>query len=195
MVATLLIYVDFGGSDGTPGTNQDTTALGPPNIRLKTADDATIDAINPIPIPASSTNNSFWKSCYVRCSVAPDTQINNLKLYTDGAGFGTGITTYIGDQFPTRNSGSTAAYKKAVGTVGTSGTEIVAGYTGISSKTDFFTFTSGSPLTGPSISEAGNIITTIGHTSNYFVLQATVGTTASPGNKIDETITLVYDEI
>ena len=193
MVATLKIYVDFGGSDGSPGTNQDTSALGPPNIRLKTADDATIDLINPIPIPTSGTNQSFWKSVYCLCSVAPDTQINNLKVYTDGAGFGTGITTYVGDTFPTKNSGSSAGYKVATGTVGTDGDDMNPTY--VTGKTDLFTFTSGSPMTGPSISEAGSIINATNETSNYFVLQADVGTTASPGNKTDETITVQYDEI
>ena len=51
MVATVHVFFDFAGSDNTPGTQQDTNGLGPPNLRFKTADDATIDAINPIPIP------------------------------------------------------------------------------------------------------------------------------------------------
>src|SRR2546427_8336717 len=102
MVATLKIYKDFGGANGAPGTKQDTTALGPPNVTLKTADDATIDTLNPIPIPAAGVNNSFWNSLYVLCSVAPNTQVNNLKIYTGGTGFGTGITTYIGNQFPNK---------------------------------------------------------------------------------------------
>jgi hypothetical protein len=195
MVATLKIYVDFGGTDSTPGTSQDTTSLGPPNIRLKTADDATIDTVNPIPIPSSSVNRSFTKACYVYCSAAPDTQVNNLKVYTDGAGFGTGITTYIGDQFPTKNHSSSSGYRVALGTVGTTGTIITTVYASITTKTDLFTFTSGSPMTGPTISETSNIIVNIGDTSNYFVLQAEVGTTASPGNKTDEQITVQYDEI
>lgn len=195
MTAVLKVYVDFGGSDGSPGTNQDTTSLGPPNIRLKTADDATIDAANPVPRPASSTNKSFWKSCYVKVATAPDTQVDGFTVYTDGAGFGTGITTYVGDQFPTRNHSSTSGYIKATGTVGTTGTALLTGYTGITSKTDLFTFTSGSPMTGPSISESGSILVNVGDTTNYFVLQAEVGTTASPGNKGDETITITYNEI
>ncbi len=38
MVATVVVMFDFGGTDGTPGTQQDTSSLGPPNIRFKDAD-------------------------------------------------------------------------------------------------------------------------------------------------------------
>src|SRR5438132_1074246 len=178
MVATLKIYLDFGGTDGSPGTQHDTTADSP-NVRLKTADDATIDTVNPCIIPAAGTNYSFWKSLYVKCSVAPNTQVDNLKLYTDGAGFGTGITTYIGDQYPTKTHASNSGYKVATGTVGTTGTELIAGYTGITTKTDMFTYTSGSPVS-ITIGETSNIIVNINDTSNYFAVQAALGTTATP---------------
>src|SRR5712692_9077134 len=170
MVATLKIFVDTGGSNGVPGTSTDTTALTPSNVRLKTADDPTIDLVNPIPIPASSVNNSFWKSCFVKCTVAPNTQINNLKVYTGGTDFGTGITTKIGNQFPTHNLASTAGYKVATGVVGTSGDDMVTALY-VTSYANLFSFTSGAPLTGPSISETGGNITLINHTSNYFILQ------------------------
>lgn len=195
MVASVSVYLDTGGADAAPGTSTDIDALGPPTLRFKTADNPTIDSVNPVPIPAAGTNRSFWKSLYVRCDVAPDTQIDNIRFYTDGGGFGTGITTFVGDQHPTKNSGSSAGYQLATGTVGTTGDEMIAGYAGITTKTDAFTFTSGSPKTGPSISEAGSIINAIGETSNYIVLQVDVGTTATPGNKADETLTFLYDEI
>lgn len=196
MVATLSVYLDTGGSNGSPGTSTDVDALGPPSIRFKTADNPTIDTVNPVPIPTSGTNYSYVKNCYVKCDVAPDTQIDNFRIYTDGGGFGTGITVYIGDQFPTRNSGSTSGYKVATGTPGTTGTEMTSLYSGvITTKSDLFGFTSGSPFSGPTISESGSIINSANETTNYFVLQANVGTTATPGNKTDETITILYDEI
>ena len=55
MAAVMDVYFDFGGSDTSPGTEQDTDALGPPRMRFKTADDATIDlnklsnSVQPIP--------------------------------------------------------------------------------------------------------------------------------------------------
>jgi len=195
MAAVFNVNFDFGGSDGTPGTEQNTDGLGPPNVRMKTADDATIDSTNPIPIPPSGTRRSFWKQLYLYCATAPSTQVDNVKFYTDGGGFGTGITLYVGEQFPTKNSGSDAGYEVAAGTVGQDGDEMVANHGGITSKADAFSFTSGSPLSGPSISEAGNIIDAIGETTNYIVVQMDVADTASPGDLTDETMTFQYDEI
>lgn len=194
MAATMNVYFDFGGSDGNPGTNQNVDSLGPPNLRFKTADDANIDANNPIPIPSSGTKYSYWKHIYLYCSSAPNTQINNVKLYTDGGGFGTGVTLYVGDQFPTKNSGSSSGYEVATGTQGDTGDEMVANHSGISSKSDLFSYTSSSPLS-VSISESGGIIDAVGETTNYVVLQMAVDNTASPGNLADETITFSYDEI
>lgn len=195
MVADFDVFYDFAGTDATPGTQQDTDGLGPPNIRFKTADDATIDVINPVPIPTAGTNRSFWKQLYIKCNTAPDTQVDNIKFYTDGAGYGTGITLNVGDQFPVKNSGSDAGYEVATGTIGTSGDDVVTQHAGITSVSDAFSFTVGSPLSGPTISEAGSIINAINETSNYLILQADVISTATPGNKPDETLTIQYDEI
>lgn len=197
MVATVSVYYDTVGTDGSPGTSTDVGPLGPPSIRFKTADNATIDSLNPVPIPTGLPNRSFVKALYLKCTVAPDTQIDNLKFYTDppGSSFGTGITLYIGNQFPTRNSGSTSGYRVATGTVGTTGNEMTAVYASITTKTDAFTFIQTSPMTGPTISEAGGIINATNETSNYFVVQADVASTASPGNKVDQTLVLQFDEI
>jgi len=194
MVATVATFFDFAGSDGTPGTQQDTSGLGPPNVRFKTADDSTIDANNPIPIPTGSPNFSFWKHLYLRVTGGTFTQIDNVKFFTDGTNFGTGIVTSVGDQNPVNNSGSQASYIVAVGTIGTSGTEMIAGHSGISSKTDAFSFTSGSPRT-VTISEAGGIIDASGERTDYNVFQMSVANTASPGDLADETWTYQYDEI
>lgn len=195
MAADLSVYFDFGGSDTSPGTEQDTDALGAPNVRWKTADDATIDANNPIPKPSAGTKRSYWKQLYLYCDTGPATQVDNLKFYTDGTGYGTGITLKVGDEFPTKNSGSDAGYEVATGTPGDTGDEMVAAHAGLSGSTDAFSFTSGSPLSGPSISEAGNIINASGETSDYLVFQLEVVSTASAGNLADETLTFMYDEI
>ena len=93
MAAVMDVYFDFGGSDTSPGTEQDTDALGPPRMRFKTADDATIDLNNPIPIPPSGTKYSYWKQIYLYCGTQPATQVDNIKFYTDGGGFGAGCAT------------------------------------------------------------------------------------------------------
>ena len=195
MAATVSIKYDFAGTDATPGTEQDVDALGPPNIRWKTADDATIDSNNPVPIPSSGTTRSFWKQIYLFCDVAPDTSIDNLKFFTDGTGYGTGITLQVGDQFPTKNSASDAGYEVATGTIGSTGDEVITAHAGLTTVSDAFSFTSGSPLSGPTISEDSNIINAVNETSNYLVFQLDVINTASPGYKTDETLTIQMDEI
>lgn len=194
MAADLSVFFDFGGTDATPGTAQDTDALGPPQIRFKTADDATIDQVNPIPIPAAGTKYSYWKQIYLKCAVAPSTKVDNVKFYTDGVGFGTGITVKVGDQLPVKTSISDAGYEVATGTPGDTGDEMVAAHAGLTTSSDVFTKTSGSPLS-VTIGEASNQIDAIGETTNYVVLQMEVGTTASPGDLTDETFTWQYDEI
>lgn len=194
MTATLKLYLDHGGSDGSPSST-DIDSLSP-NLRFKCADDASIDTANPLVKPNVGTNYSYAKNCYIKCTVAPALLINNIQIYSDGAnGLGTGVDCLIGQQFPTRNSGSTAAYKKATGT-SSSGTVMTSLYSGvITSTASVFTYTSSSPLS-ISISESSSQIDAINETTNYFVLQMSVGTTAS---SIDltptESLTISYDEI
>jgi hypothetical protein len=194
MAATLKEYFDFGGTDGTPGTNQEVDALGPPRLKFKTADDATIDNNNPIPVPDAGTNYSYWKQIYLKCTVAPSSQIDNVKWYTDGGDFGTGITVKAGTETPTRNSGANATYEVATGTPGSTGNEMVAAHAYLTGSSDAFAYTSGSPKS-ISISEAGSLINAINETTNYLILQAEVGTTASAGSPSNETVTWKWDEI
>tara|TARA_R110002167_G_scaffold64455_2_gene182250 strand:- start:3110 stop:3703 length:594 start_codon:yes stop_codon:yes gene_type:complete len=197
MVAVFSVYFDTVGTDANPGSSTDVDALGAPALRFKTNDNTTIDAIDPVPVPSSGTNYSYWKQIYLKCDTAPDTQVDNIKFYTDGSGFGTGITLNVGLQFPTKNSGSTAGYEVAStgGTSGTTGIELTAGHALVSSVASAFNYTSGSPLTGPTISEDSSIINAQNETTNYLILQVAVAATASPGNKTDETLTFQYDEI
>jgi hypothetical protein len=194
MAATMSVYYDWGGTDDTPANETDVDALGPPCIRFKTNDDATIDTNNPIPIPAAGTNYSYWKQIYLYCDVAPSSYINNIKFYTDGGGFGTGIAVKVGDETPTKNSGSDGGYEVATGTPGSTGDEMVAAHADLTGSTDVFTYTSGAPKT-VSISEGSSQIDFAGETSDYVILQMEVGSTASPGNLTDETFTFKYDEV
>jgi len=197
MVADFSVYFDFGGTDATPGTSQNIDGLGDPNLRFKTNDNTTIDSIDPVPIPSGNdTIYSYWKQIYLYCNTAPDTQVDNVKFYTDvGGGFGTGITLNVGDEFPTHNNASNAGYEVATGTSGATGDEVTANHADVTGVTDAFTFTEGSPLNGPSISEDSSVIDAIGETTDYLVLQLAVTSTATPGNKTDETLTFQYDEI
>ena len=188
MVGTLELMFDNGGVDGTPGASASWA-----NMRFRTDDLNTQNLTNPVPIRTGLTKRSYVRSCYLKCTVAPDTKIDNLQIYSDGTGFGTGISVHVSTSFPTRNSGATTGYKVATGTPGDSGTEMVALYG--CTKADLFGYTSGSTLTGPSVSESGAIINAQNETTNYFLLQATVIDTAAPGLKTPEVITIQYDEI
>lgn len=189
MVADFNVELDTGGTAGNPGAETDTDPLGPPNIRFKRADDPNIDNNDPNIIPVSGTNFSRWKQIYLKCVVAPQTQVDNVKIFTDGTGFGTGITVVVGDQTPTKNSGSNAGYDPS-----NVDDEVITNHSGISSDTNFFTFTTVSPFS-VSISESGSIIEEINETTNYVVLQMELLNTADPGDLANETITWEYDEI
>lgn len=194
MVATMSIYLDTGGSDNSPANEDDIDGLGPPNLRFKLADNSTIDTNNKLVIPAAGTNYSYWKQCYLYCDAADGNTMDNLKTYADGSNsFGTGVDVQIGLQFPEKNSGSSAGYDAAAGS-GDSGEELTT-HTDITTKASIFNYSSGSPLSGPSISEGTGEIDAATETSNYIVLQMDVADTASPGElPVDETFTIQYDE-
>ena len=194
MAGTLQECFDNGGSNANPANETVVDSLGPPRLKMKTADSSVIDNGNPIPKPETGTKYSFWKQVYLKCSVAPATQMDNFKWYSDGGGFGTGITLSVGNQFPTKTKSSNAGYVVATGTIGENGDEMVATHGGLTSSSDAFTKTSTSPLL-VSCGEAGNLINAVGECTNYIVLQAEVLSTASAGTPSNETVTWMWDEI
>lgn len=184
MVAVFDVNYDNLGTDDNPGASNSIT-----NLRFNAEDTNDQDLLSPLVIPTSGTIFSFWKQLFIIATTAPDTQVDNVQIFSDGTlGWGTGVTVQIGDQFPLHSSTDTTGYDVA------DAQEIMTNHSGISSETSLFTFTSGSTL-AVSISEAGGIINAIGETTNYIVLQTDVESTASPGTKPTETITWQYDEI
>jgi len=148
------------------------------NLRYKTADDSSgIDTTYPLVKPSSGTNYSYvaWVALYV--SSAPTTSITNIKWYSDGAGFGTGITV---------KGIQTNTYAQATGTAGTSGDLSSTVYT---SGTDMFTYTSASPLSVSSAATTGT-----GRYSYYVASQMALSTSASAGTLTAETFTFRFDE-
>ena len=71
---------------------------------------------------------------------------------------------------------------------------MVTGHTGVTAKTDIFTYTSGAPKS-LTISEGSAQIDAINEETDYVLLQMTVTDTASPGTLSAETLTFQYDEI
>lgn len=184
MPAAFDVALDIGGADNAPGSTVVVT-----NLRFNNEDTNDQDLLSPVTIPGAGTAWSFWKQIYLKCTTAPATQVDNVKIYTDGAlGWGAGVTVYVGDELPVKNSGSSAGYD--VATVG----EDIVNHTDVITKTSLFTFTSAAPKS-LTISEAGAIINATLETCNYIVLATEVGTTGTSGLKTAETATYSYDEI
>jgi hypothetical protein len=158
----------YHGNTGSTSNNVEGTT-----IRFKQADNDTVDANNPIPIPGSGSNYSFIKNFRFNIDAgggAPSNLVNNLKVYSDGSnGLGTGVGLVVK---------TSATYVDP----------IAQGTTQLGSTTDVFTYTSGSPLavTGSS--------TGTGAFGDYVVMQMSVASTATQGTTPSETITFSYDE-
>lgn len=161
MVATVQIVE----KNGTAGTN---TQKDGGTIRFKNADNATVDTNNPLVVPTSGTEYSYEKWTRLKVTVAPDTNISNLKFYTDGSNGWTGVGLHA--------KAVTAYATPALATATT-------GYT------NAFTYTSGSAL------DLGTAaVTGTGEKGDHAVLIMTVGTSASAGVLTAETATYSYDE-
>lgn len=79
------------GATPTTVTNVDGSS-----IRFKQAGNDTVDAVNPIPIPAAGTEYSWIKQLQFAATTTPSNTINNLRFSTDGANtFGTGVSLNV----------------------------------------------------------------------------------------------------
>lgn len=184
MVAIFDVTYDNLGADNAPGASSVIS-----NLRFNAEDTNDQDLASPLVIPISGTIYSFWKQIYLQCTTAPDTQVNNVKIFSDGSlGWGAGVVVQVGDGSQIKNSGASTGYDVA------DAQEIMTNHSDVSSETSLFTFTSGSPR-AVSISEAASIINAINETTDYLVLQTDVDATATPATKPTETITYQYDEI
>lgn len=163
MAATVQI-IEKNGAGGTPTDKTSGT------IRFKNADNATVDLNNPMVKPASGTDWSFEKWLRMNITGGTYSQITNVKAYSDGGdGLGTGVDLF---------AKATASY--ATPAEGTSS----SGYA------DFFTYTSGSPL-----SLGAGPFTGTGEKGDHLVMLLSVADTASGGLTASETLTLAWDEI
>lgn len=164
MAATVQI-VEKNGAGGTP---TDKTSG---SIRFKNADNATVNTANPLVVPAApGFDYSFEKWIRMNVTGAPGTEIDNVKVYMDGAnGFGTGVELY----------------GKAVTSYATP-----AEATSTSGYTNMFSYTSGSPL-----SLGAGPFTGTGEKGDHLVMMMRVAETASGGVTPGETLTMGWDEI
>ena len=165
MVATVTIIEKNGTTAAYTATDKTNGT-----VRFKNADDPNVDTNNPLVIPATGYDYSFEKWLRLKVTVAPSTQISNLKFYTDGTNnFGTDV----------------AMYAKAVAVYATP-----AEATGTTGYADAFTYTSAAPLSLGTAATSGT-----GEKGSHAVLMMRVGSTATQGALTAETVTFSYDEI
>jgi len=197
LVATVIVEQASGGSDGTPGSEDEIET----STRLQTKDQFAItDTTYPIPIPESGFSYSYWIHVYLNITGAPSVKINNVRFYSDGAigwNFGTDGELRRGN----RDAGDKGApmdteYDVATGTEGITGHSIEDAenghdyYNAQTTKTaDVASDTEGSPATIDSTDH-----TTTGK-CKAVVLQVKVDADAVQGEQTDETLTFKYDEI
>jgi hypothetical protein len=141
-------------------------------------------SIDPIRVPASGTNYSYWVSTRLSAVTSPSGTINNIRWYTDGSNnFGTGVTC---------RGNTSPAYVEATGVVGLSGDYLdTINHPSLSGPTaDVFIFNYASPfpitgsITNPDTGDFGH----------FMVYQVEVDPTAGPGVTNQETFTWIYDE-
>lgn len=152
--------------NGAGGTATDKTSG---TVRFKLADNAAVDTANPLVKPGAGTEYSYEKWLRFKVDSGTYTQIDNIKVYSDGSNdMGTGVSVYA----------------KAVTTYATP-----AEATSTSGYTDFFTYTSSSPL-----DLGGDGSTGTGEKGDHCVMIMTLSTSVSGGVTASETMTWVWDE-
>jgi len=166
---------------GSGPTATDITSI---NTRMNAEDThSTAGTSNPIRVPTTGTNYSYWATAQLYYTGTDTGTINNLEWFTDGAnGLGTGVTLVVSPA----NS-----YVEATGTPGTTGTQLLlaahAGLTG--TPTNAFAYVTGAALalggsvTDPSSQDVGSAV----------VLQVEVASAAAAGATPQETMTFRYD--
>lgn len=186
---------------GATPTQTDVDGLGPPNVRLKTNDNPTIDNVDPIPIPAAGLNYSYWKHVAIAWGTAP-TSLTNIRHYSDGTiawTFGTLGVLNRGNRDSGDHGVIIGSYQQATGgghTPGTTGPDLADDTNGHAfyrtqtvEEADVTGDTSGSPATIDSTDYSSAT------QSKAILLQVIVDTDATQGNQADETLTWLYDEI
>ena len=180
MAATVKIYTYTGvGGDGAAveGAND--------VIRLKLADNNLKTGGNGVPPPLAGYHYTFKKTFALYATVAPETGINNCRMWLDGALGWTDATINVGDE-------QTDVYEQGIIDPGNpeSGQELTD-YGEITTVTDLSTYNSGSPL---ALALAAGWDNTTGRITAYICIQGKVGVTAIESVLSLEGLTFKVDE-
>lgn len=155
------------------------------STRYSASDDATPGSSNPVPIPSSGTNHSFWVPTQLYALTAPTGTINNIKWYTSGANPWTGATLEVA---------TAPIYRQATGSVGVSGNTLnptnYSTLTSTPTTDNAFTYDAALPLnvTGSLVGPA------TGYFGEYVVTQFTLMASVTPGVLSSTLITFQWDE-
>lgn len=150
----------------SPGVGVDKTSG---VVRFKSVISTAVDTSNAVTIPLSGTTYSYLKNIQFNLQTAPVTNIQNLRAYSAGVNFGTGVAL----NYDTTSSFS-VPFNTALG------------------GSDFFASNSGSPIhldtinTGP--------FTGTGYRGDVLRLQLAVTNLATVGFLSAKTATFSYDE-
>lgn len=172
MAATIQIHEMT--TDENTGVNKTSSTVRFKAVASTTS--TTADTSDPLVIPGAGSVYSYAKKLRPYMEAPPNTNVSNIRWYTDGAnGFGTGVTVTA------KNLGTTF------------GTHY---NTQMSGGSDLFGYTSGSPLNGDG-TDTGPFVPADDNTyiGDIIELQMAVASTASNGALSAETLTLAYDEI
>lgn len=190
MAATVESEVWTGGSDGSP--NKTTASL----LRYRTDDSPTEQLTsNPIPIPNSGLNHSFWIHNALAISGTFD-QVSNIRFHTDGSinfTYGTDGKVVRGNRDSGDHGVPESDYEVATGTIKETGDDLGGNHSYFSGQStpevNVENDTSGSKATIDSNSYLSSTST------KAVVTQLDVDTDASSGVQSNETYTFTYDEI
>jgi len=160
MAATVIVNQKNGA--GETATNK-TSAT----VRFKNADSASVDSNNKMVVPVSGSDFSF--DIWLRVNATGTfTSIENVRFYTDGGGYGTGVLLWAKTQ---------ASYATPVEATANTGYNSAFGYT-----------------SGSSLVVGAGPFTATGDLGNYLVLMMEVQSTATQGALTPETLTISFDE-
>ena len=153
---------------GCTGTNAATEAA-ITGLMMRSNDSVAVTKANPITIPGVGLARSFEKWIRFKCTVAPDNQVTNFKYWGPNTVPGTGLVLYVG----TTDTGVTpTASDSSVATT--------------QQDTTYYDSSNVLAITGT--------LTAEDQETNYIVLQLDVGTTAEPGDIVQQTHNYSYDE-
>ena len=175
MPATVIIEEHNGA--GSAATQTDKTSG---TVRFKNADNALVNTANPLVIPSSGQEYSFEKWLRLNVTVAPSTEISNVREYSDGANnFGTGVKLW---------ASSFGHYADPVIPIETNDPPLDQDG---AAMTNWFTYTSAAPQD----LDDDAVFSGAGEIGRFVALVMEVETTATQGTLTAETATFSFDEI